>query len=375
MVDRLLRLWHDAVVRRHHDDGQVGHLGTTGTHGRERLVTWGVEEGDFLAAIELHRICTDVLGDAARLASDDVGLADKVEQRRFSVVDVTHDRHNRWARHQVLLGVFLDHDGLLHLGADKLHFKAKFFGDDGDGLRIQTLVDGHHDAQRHARRNDFVDPAIHHRGQLGHRDEFGHLQDAFFQLRLEVALLVTLLDGVALAATELGRLGLLAAAQTGEGGANFLLDVFLADFFLGLVAASTAALVASAGLVARLADVHFLDAHTLPLAVLSGRFLFLDWQFNLAHHRRSRQLFRTGPDDFRFGGFGRRLGFRLGIRRGLFLRRFGGWLLLGWSFLLLGRFLGGLLGLQRLQVHRAHHLGPFLGWGGFFRCGRRFCSF
>ena len=79
VVDRLLRLWHDAVVRCHHDDGQIGHLSTTGTHGRERFVTWRVKESDFLSAVELHRISTDVLGDATRLTSNDVGLADKVE--------------------------------------------------------------------------------------------------------------------------------------------------------------------------------------------------------------------------------------------------------------------------------------------------------
>ena len=44
----------------------------------------------------------DVLGDAARLARGDVGLADRVEQRGLAVVDVTHDGDDRRARHQVL---------------------------------------------------------------------------------------------------------------------------------------------------------------------------------------------------------------------------------------------------------------------------------
>ena len=176
---------------------------------------------------------------------------------------------------------------------------------------------------------------------------------------------MALLDGVALAATELGRLGLLAATQTGERGANFLLDVFLADFFLGLVAASTATLVASTGLVAGLADVHLLDAHALPLAVFSGGFLFLDGQFDFAHDRRPRELLRLGSQHFGFGGLGGRHGFRLGFSR---LRRFWG---LRLGLFLFCSFYGWLLGLQGLQIHLAHHLGALLGIGGGF--SRSFC--
>ena len=39
-----------------------------------------------------------MLGDAAGLAGDDVGVADLVEQRGLAVVDVTHDGDDRGAR-------------------------------------------------------------------------------------------------------------------------------------------------------------------------------------------------------------------------------------------------------------------------------------
>src|SRR5262249_20602712 len=43
-----------AVVRGHHEDDQVGGLGTTGPHGGERLVARGVDEGDLpLLAVHL----------------------------------------------------------------------------------------------------------------------------------------------------------------------------------------------------------------------------------------------------------------------------------------------------------------------------------
>ena len=46
VVERLNRLRHDAVVGCDHEDRDVGHLRTTCTHGGERLVTRGVDEGD-----------------------------------------------------------------------------------------------------------------------------------------------------------------------------------------------------------------------------------------------------------------------------------------------------------------------------------------
>ena len=49
VVQRLDRLRHHAVVGRDHEDRDVGDLGTTGTHGGERLVTRGVDEGDLPA--------------------------------------------------------------------------------------------------------------------------------------------------------------------------------------------------------------------------------------------------------------------------------------------------------------------------------------
>ena len=78
VVERLDRLRHHAVVGRDHEDRDVGHLRTTGTHGGERLVTRGVDEGDGpvdALVLGVHLVGTDVLGDAAGLARDDVRLS------------------------------------------------------------------------------------------------------------------------------------------------------------------------------------------------------------------------------------------------------------------------------------------------------------
>ena len=50
VIDGLDRLRHDAVVGRHHEHDDVGHLGAARAHGREGLVAGRVDEGDLLAA-------------------------------------------------------------------------------------------------------------------------------------------------------------------------------------------------------------------------------------------------------------------------------------------------------------------------------------
>ena len=108
--DRLARLRHHAVVGRDDEDRDVGDLGAAGAHGGERLVARRVEEGD-PAAVDDGLVGADVLRDPACLGVDDGRLADRVEQRRLAVVDVTHDRDDRRTGGEIVVGV-LEHLGL-----------------------------------------------------------------------------------------------------------------------------------------------------------------------------------------------------------------------------------------------------------------------
>ena len=158
VVERLDRLRHDAVVGRDHQDHDVGGLGTTGTHGGERLVTRGVDEGDrpvLALVLDVHLVGADVLGDAAGLALDHVGLADRVEQLGLTVVDVTHDGHDRRPGDQALLvdlGVEVDVEpreqlAVLVLGADDLHVEAEVLAEQQQRLVGARLGRRHHLAQ------------------------------------------------------------------------------------------------------------------------------------------------------------------------------------------------------------------------------------
>ena len=101
VVDGFQRLRHHAVVGRHHQHDDVGDLGAAGAHAGERFVAGRIDEDD-LAAVHLHLVGADVLGDAAGFARRHVGFADGVEQRGLAVIDVAHDGDHGSALLQVL---------------------------------------------------------------------------------------------------------------------------------------------------------------------------------------------------------------------------------------------------------------------------------
>ena len=91
------RLWHHAVVcgdNEHHD---IRDFGAASAHQGEGFVTRCIEEGD-LAVLHLHLVGADVLRDTAVFLFGHAALPDRVQQRGLSVIDVTHDRHDRRPR-------------------------------------------------------------------------------------------------------------------------------------------------------------------------------------------------------------------------------------------------------------------------------------
>src|SRR6185437_14021094 len=159
VVQRLGGLRLHAVVGRDHQDHQVGGLGTAGPHGGERLVTRGVDEGD-LPVVAVHRgvdlVGTDVLGDAARLERDHVGVPDRVQELGLAVVDVTHDGDHRRPRHQVVIAALvlaeldverLEQLPVLFLRGDHLDVVAELGAEQLERLVIDRLGGRHHLAQ------------------------------------------------------------------------------------------------------------------------------------------------------------------------------------------------------------------------------------
>ena len=171
VVDGLHRLRHHAVVGGHHQDRDVGGLGTAGTHGGERLVTRGVDEGDRpLVAVEVdgHLVGADVLGDAAGLGLADAGIPDGVQQSGLAVVDVTHHGHHRRTGLQVFLAALVFAVGQVErlqqlavfvLGADDLDDVVHLAAQQLERLVADRLGGRHHLAE--------VEQRLHQRGGVG----------------------------------------------------------------------------------------------------------------------------------------------------------------------------------------------------------------
>src|SRR5437016_2519339 len=174
VVDGFDRLRHHAVVRGHHQHGDVGDVGAARPHGGERLVARRVEERDrglsAIGADDVDRVRADVLRDPARLARRDIGLANGVEQRGLAVVDVTHDGDDRRPRHQVLGLVLRLPDELVQLEADLLHLPAAVERQHAGGVEVDGLVLRHHLSVRHQLANQIGALHAHGLGELGDGD-------------------------------------------------------------------------------------------------------------------------------------------------------------------------------------------------------------
>ena len=220
VVDGLDGLGHDAVVGSNHQNGDIGHVGTAGTHGGERLVARGIQEGDE-AVVDLDLICTDGLRDAAGLACGNVGLADGIQNTGLAVVNVAHNANHRGTLHQILLRIlFLGEQALLN---GHMHFVldlcVELLCQQRSGIKIDHIVDGVHLAHLHELGNDLAGLLLQAGSQLADGDLVGdhHLQlgvAGLFQLdalqALELGLALTLLELLALALTALGELLLVA---------------------------------------------------------------------------------------------------------------------------------------------------------------------
>ncbi len=172
MLDGFLGLRHHAIVGRDHQNHDIGRLGTTGTHGGERRVARGIEEGDH-PALGFYVVGTDMLGNPPRLAHGDLGATDVVEQRGLAVVDVPHHGHDRRAGNGVAFEpqVF---GQLLFQGvvADQLDLVAQLFGDQLGSFLIQHLVDGYRRTHLEHELDDFGRLDRHLLRQIGNRDGF-----------------------------------------------------------------------------------------------------------------------------------------------------------------------------------------------------------
>ncbi len=92
-----------------------------------------------------YLVSTDVLGDSPGLTGDNIRTSNRVQQLRLTVVNVTHDRHNRRPNDEIFVVFFLiqvDVKALQELfvfvlGGDNLNLVAKLRAQHLEGCCIE----------------------------------------------------------------------------------------------------------------------------------------------------------------------------------------------------------------------------------------------
>ena len=179
-----------------------------------------VQEGDG-AAVDLHGVSANVLGDAAGLTGGHIGMADIVQQRGLAVVNVTHNYHNGGAADQLLFLVLMIVDQPLLNGDDDflLHLATHFHGHQSGGVIIDHVGDRGKNAQLEQLLNDLGGGFLHTGGQLAHGDL---VRDLHLQLLLLGDLQLEPVHFIPLLLTAFGGSRLLVGALLG-----LALDLFL----------------------------------------------------------------------------------------------------------------------------------------------------
>ena len=110
----------------------------------------------------LDLVGADMLGDAAGLAGDHVGMADGVEQRGLAVVDVAHDGDHRRARLELGFVGRVGEQALDDVGfGDAAHGVAHVLGDELGGVGVDDVGDLDQLALLHEQLDD-IDGALGH---------------------------------------------------------------------------------------------------------------------------------------------------------------------------------------------------------------------
>ncbi len=101
MIDGFNRLRHDAVIRRDNEHDDVRHIGPPRAHRGKGGVTGCIDERK-CRPIMIHGVGADVLGNSARFTCRDTRLADRIHQRCFAMINVSHERDDGTARFEFL---------------------------------------------------------------------------------------------------------------------------------------------------------------------------------------------------------------------------------------------------------------------------------
>ena len=193
VADCLQSLRHETVVRRYHQDDNIGDMCAPRPHRGKGGVAGRIKKSN-AGSFVIDRVRADVLSNAAGFARDHAGLADRIHQRRLSVVNVAHERDDRTANLEFF---FLlddrrgrrDHHLFDFMNAASFfalfHLKneAVLLANLGRDVRLNRLVDVRENIESHQLGDELVRFQAELRGQLLDDDRRLDVND-FLRFRL-----------------------------------------------------------------------------------------------------------------------------------------------------------------------------------------------
>ncbi len=150
VADSFNCLRHNTVFCGHNNNNDVRDVCTARTHLSKGCVTGGVEERDFLTGVHIDLIRANMLRNASGLAGNDIRFAHSVEQGCFTMVNVTHNRHNRRARLEVFFIVLITFQTNFNIGVCyTFDLVTEFLDHQFGSVGVNRLSDCRHNAKPH----------------------------------------------------------------------------------------------------------------------------------------------------------------------------------------------------------------------------------
>ena len=159
MVDRFHRLGHNTVISCYDQNCDICGISATHTHSGKCFMARRIQEGDILSVDRNHR-STDMLGDTTCLTVCYMGITDRIQQRSFTMIYVSHNTDNGRTGNHILFILFfltkqfLDYINLFFCLRNNIIIQCNLLG----LFKVDFMVHSHHDS--------FQEQLLHNYGRL-----------------------------------------------------------------------------------------------------------------------------------------------------------------------------------------------------------------
>ena len=173
VIDSLNGLWHNTVICGNNQNGDIGRHSTALTHRSKCGMTGGIKEGNVVSVV-IYAVCTDMLGNTAGFGSGNLCITDSVQQRCFTVVNMTHNYNDRTSFFKAFCGIFgIVHNSFFNGNNNRFfYFTTKFHYNDFCSIVINGLSNRCHNTQFHKNLNNLGGSLFKTCGKFANGDFF-----------------------------------------------------------------------------------------------------------------------------------------------------------------------------------------------------------